>query len=110
MRHDYTPQDDRARRRNAEVFWRALTALARQHPPGSLLLVRELRRHTPLNKRDFDQAALDLAEVQKVALHYHDFPHGPHITEADRHAWIFDPRGETQGRRGTYYMGIAPRD
>jgi hypothetical protein len=81
-----------------------LETITRLQPPGqkrALVSIRELRRSMNLPKKDFDRAVLSLASQGKVALHHHDFPTS--LSEAEREALV-------QDERGTYYVGIVPKE
>jgi hypothetical protein len=43
-----------------------------RNPPGSLLLVNDVRAAAGLGKADFDKAALALARKGELVLHHHD--------------------------------------
>jgi hypothetical protein len=81
-----------------------LEAITRLQPPGqkrALVSIRELRRTMNLSKKDFDRAVLSLASQGKVALHHHDFPTS--LSQAEREALV-------QDERGTYYIGVVPKE
>lgn len=83
-----------------DVLEAALAALAANDRPGTLLLVKDLRARTPLDKARFDRAALSLAEAGRAVLHHHDSPAA--LPERERDHLIADGRG-------TFYVGVAPR-
>jgi hypothetical protein len=81
-----------------------IEGITRLQPPGqrrALVSIRELRRSMNLPKQDFDKAVLSLASQGKVALHHHDFPTS--LSQAEREALV-------QDERGTYYVGIVPKE
>jgi len=81
-----------------------LEGITRLQPPGqrrALVSIRELRRSVSLAKSVFDKTVLSLASQGKVALHHHDFPTS--LSQTERDALV-------QDERGTYYVGIAPKD
>lgn len=82
-----------------DAVLRALGALAAEHRPGALLLVRDLRARVGLDKDRFDLAVLALASERKAILHHHD--HAAALSEKERRELVFDGR--------VHYVGIAPR-
>ena len=83
-----------------EVVRAALSQLASEHRPGTLLLVHDLRARTPLDKERFDAAAIALSREGAAVLHHHD--HAAALSEEERRQLVTDGRG-------THYIGIAPR-
>jgi hypothetical protein len=81
-----------------DAFLRALRALASEHPPGTLLAVRDLRSRLALDKTRFDTTALSLSREGTVIMHHHDRARG--LAADDRSQLV-------QDAGGTYYVGIA---
>jgi hypothetical protein len=83
----------------AEQILEAIRAL--QPVSGAPVSTQRLRQQLPaLCKRDFDAAALELANHDQVSLGRHHDPHNLSQEERDR---LID------GRDGTYYVAIASR-
>jgi hypothetical protein len=70
-------------------------------PPGSLLLVHDVRAAAGLGKADFDKAALVLARKGELVLHHHDHPMA--LPRPEREQLIED------AERGVHYIGMAKR-
>lgn len=83
-----------------DIVRAALSQLASEHRPGTLLLVHDLRARTPLDKERFDAAALALSREGAAVLHHHD--HAAALSDEERRQLVADGRG-------THYIGIAPR-
>jgi hypothetical protein len=80
----------------------AVRTVAGQRPPNDLLPVRTVRTWaSELDKPRFDAAALRLFAAEKVILHHHDFPES--LAPRARDELVLDAKG-------TYYVGIAPRE
>jgi hypothetical protein len=86
--------------RAREDFLDALQRLSREHPAGTLLSVRDLRSRLSLDKKRFDELALELARERVVGLHHHDHPHS--LPEHERRELVED-------ERHTHYVGITLR-
>lgn len=86
--------DDRSR------FVAALDRLAADDPATALLSIRALRRRLSLDKKAFDDLALDLAHEGVVELHFHDYPAS--LPDSERAELVVDAKG-------THYVGITPR-
>lgn len=81
-------------------FVAALDRLAADDPATALLPIRALRRRLSLEKKTFDDLALDLAREGVVELHFHDYPTS--LPDSERAELVVDAKG-------THYVGITPR-
>lgn len=93
--------------RDRAAVEKALLAAARQHVPGTLLLVQDVRAATGLPKERFDAAVMALSRDGRAVVHHHDHPMA--LSAAERDALVWSPRGSSDLYAGTYYIGIAPR-
>lgn len=69
--------------------------------PGNVESLPELRAKLPeLSKKQFDDAILQMAENDEIALHLHDLPAA--LNKNEREKLVLHPDG-------THFIGIAPR-
>jgi len=94
QRHANGGKDDRSN------FVAALDRLAADDPGTALLPIRALRSRLSLEKKTFDDLALQLAREGVVELHFHDFPAS--LPDSERAELVVDAKG-------THYVGITPR-
>lgn len=67
---------------------------------GALVGAGDLRRHSGLPKKAFDEAVLELSRTGLVSLHYHDYPSS--LSPDERDELVTDGLGN-------YYVGMALR-